>query len=166
MIQAALLFAQGAFGVGSALQTLSAGDAQARQLKLEAKREEVNATIRNNERLERLVNSMAINNASLAARGITSEGSPMAILKSDWLKYGQDAQRDLMQSQVTQLTLKARARSAQSMARLNAATSLLGTAIDIGKTGFTPKTTQLTAKQKAEVSADLDNLILNNPELF
>lgn len=136
MIQAAFLFLQGAAGLGSAYYGMEAGEIEAQQFELSAKQEQINATIRSNERMNRLVDAMALNNASLAARGITSGGSPSAILQADYQRMSDETQADLLDSKNVQLSLRGRAAASRFISKANAATSLLGTTIDIAKTGM------------------------------
>jgi hypothetical protein len=114
---------------------LDAGKADAQALKFQAEQEKINAQLRSNERQQRLLDSMAANNATLGARGITSEGSPQSILQADFKKASKEAQVDLLDSRMAQISLKAKAKAAVQMSRIQAVSSLLGTGIDIASTG-------------------------------
>lgn len=131
----ALLGIQAGGGLLAAQSEIEAGKIEERNLKFQAENETINARLRNNERMSRLLDVMAINNASLGMRGISSEGSPQTILEADVRKASRGAQSDLFTARSASLSLRARASAARRTSNIRAASSLLGTAADIGKTG-------------------------------
>jgi hypothetical protein len=120
----------------SAYSSLQAGKAQEQELKFQAEQERINAQLRSNERKQRLLDSMAANAAVLGSRGITSEGSPMEILQADFKAASKEAQVDLLDSRTAQISLRAQGDAARAMSRIQAASSLLGTATDVAATGL------------------------------
>lgn len=134
-IPAALLIAQGASKAGEIFSTLEAGKIEQRKLKFDADQVLLNAQRRTNDRLERLLDVMAINNASLGKRGIAQEGSPQNILESDFRKMSRVAQSDLLDARTANISLRSQASAVRRMSRIKAAGSLLGFAGDVGKTG-------------------------------
>lgn len=135
-IPAAMLFGAQLFSGGlSAFASLDAGKADAEALKFQANQEKINAQLRSNERQQRLLDAMAANNATLGARGITQEGSPTQILQADFKKASKEAQVDLLDSRMAQISLKAKAKAAVSLSRIQAASSLIGMGADIAATG-------------------------------
>ena len=139
-IPAMLLFgAQVGGGLLSADQTLRAGKIQEQELKYAADQEVINARLSGNERLERLLDSMSANNAALGGRGVTSEGSFSNILESDYKKFSNEELTNVQDSQVKELSLRYKADAARRISKINAFSSLLGTATNVAKTGFVPK---------------------------
>lgn len=133
-IPALLLFQGASAGLG-AFAELEAGKIEERALKFAAEQEGVNAQIRSNERKQRLLSAMAANNAALGGRGITAEGSPTTILQADYKAASKEAQQDLLNSRINQISLMSKAKSARTLSKLKAATSLLDTGYDMVKTG-------------------------------
>jgi len=134
-IQAALLMAQAAGGGLSALSSLEAGKIEEAALEFSAEQETINARLRQKERLERLVNSMAANNAALGGRGIAMQGSPLNILKADFQKASKEAQADLLDARSIELSLRSRAKAARLNSQIQALGTLFGTGADIVETG-------------------------------
>ena len=121
-------------GLGIAAE-LQAGEIESQALKTQVEQEKLNAQIRSNERKQRLLSSMAANNAALGARGITVEGSPTTILQADYKAASREAEADLLSTRINTLSLMSRAKSARQLSKLRAGTSLLTKTIDIAKTG-------------------------------
>lgn len=137
-VPAALLFVQGASALYGADQILKSGEIEERALNYQAQNEEINAQFRSIERRERLLDAMAANNAALGVRGVTSEGSPMTILEADYKNASQEEAIDLMDSRNAVVSLRAKAKAARKLSKINAFQSLLGTGVDMAKTGAKP----------------------------
>jgi len=138
-IPAALLFAQVGTSLFSAKLASDAAKQEARALEFKSEQEAVNVRLRNNARLEKLLDIVSTNNAATGARGIAPSGSPQRIMEDNFRMESRASQADLLNSRGIQLSLRARATATRRNSQIKAIGSLLGTGADIAKTGFKPK---------------------------
>lgn len=127
-----------AAGVGSAVQTYQAGQAAKAQYKVQAKQEADAARQREIERRRDLLTALASQVASAGAMGVsTRAGTGLAgIAQADI----NDSRRDMLVDRVNtgrsrNVLLKA-SKNAGTMGGLGAATSLLDSAVDLGRNGL------------------------------
>ena len=110
----------------SAGAQVSAGKQTARESELSAQTAEVAATQRETDRKERLAQAMATANAQAGAAGIAAfEGSPLTILQQSIENEQTATERDQFNTRISALTTRARGKSAQGIARIGAASTLL-----------------------------------------
>lgn len=110
----------------SAGAQVKAGRDAVAESELSAQTAELGATQREADRKERLAAAMATANAQAGASGIAAfEGSPLTILQQSIEAEETATERDMFNTRISALTTRARGKSAQSQARLGAATSLL-----------------------------------------
>ncbi len=134
-VPAALLFAQVGLSAAAGALRINAADEEAKALEFAADQEADNARIRNANRSERLLQIIATNNAARGASGVGTGGSAQIIMEDNIRKSSKAARADFMNSRSNQLSLKARASAARVNSRMQAITSLLGTGVDVAKTG-------------------------------
>ena len=121
----------------------SAGRAEARELEFQADNESINAVIRNNARLENLLNVMAANNVISGASGVAAfSGSPLTVLQENIKTASKRAVTDFGVARMNELSLRQSAFARRRASQLAAFGSLLGTGLNIAKTGVkTPTAT-------------------------
>ena len=107
-------------------QQRAAGDIAREESKVAILQEEVALTARERDRKSKLADALASQNASAGARGVAAfEGSPLTILKEDVRREDVASKRDVLQSQISQLTTKARGIVAQRTAKTKANIGLI-----------------------------------------
>ena len=110
----------------SAGAQVSAGKQSVRESELSAQTAEVAATQRETDRKERLAQAMATANAQAGAAGIAAfEGSPLTILQQSIENEQTATERDQFNTRISVLGARARGKSAQGIARIGAASTLL-----------------------------------------
>ena len=110
----------------SAGAQVSAGKQAVRESELSAQTAEVAATQREVDRKERLAQAMATANAQAGAAGIAAfEGSPLTILQQSIENEQTATERDQFNTRISVLGARARGKSAQGIARIGAASTLL-----------------------------------------
>lgn len=105
-----------------------AGQVNAAQAKLEATTEET-------ERKRRLTDAIAAQRALTGAAGIEESGSPLTVLQEDIRREEIGAERLQFQSELGQLTARARGQVQKRAANVRATTSLLGAASSAANLG-------------------------------
>lgn len=115
----------------------SAGKQEARALEFQADNESINAVIRNNARLDALLDAMAANNVANGASGVASfSGSPLTILQENIKTANRRAVADFTNARISELSLRASAFGRRRASQLAIFGSLLGTGVAIAKTGI------------------------------
>lgn len=116
----------GTAAVGSAVLQVQAGKIQSIQAKTAAKAEEGAALAREADRMARLNEALASQNAAAGAGGVLGfEGSPLTVMKEDTRRAEEATERDTTMSRIRALTLRSQGRIAQRQARTGAALGLL-----------------------------------------
>lgn len=116
----------GTAAVGSAVLQMEAGKIQNIQAKTAAKAEEGAALAREADRMARLNEALASQNAAAGAGGVLGfEGSPLTVMKEDTRRAEEATERDTTMSKIRSLTLRSQGRIAQRQARTGAALGLL-----------------------------------------
>jgi len=111
---------------GSAYMQMEAGKIQNIQAKTAAKAEEGAALSREADRMARLNEALASQNAAAGAGGVLSfEGSPLTVMKEDISREREATERDETMTRIRALTLRSQGRIAQRQARTGAALGLL-----------------------------------------
>lgn len=111
----------------SASQQYGAGQQFKAEADIQAKSEEVGAIQREADRKADLARAMASQTASAGARGIAAfEGSPLAVLQEDIRREEVATERDLFNSKMSQMTIKARGKAKAKQATIGAFTTLIG----------------------------------------
>jgi hypothetical protein len=137
---AALPIALGVMGGTSLLQygmTRSAGRIAKMESETQAKQIELGTVQREADRKEALARAMAAQIAESGAKGIASfEGSPLSILQADIAKEKEATRRDIGQSKIEAMTVRARGSVAKKQAYAQSYLNLIG---DVGKTAALSK---------------------------
>lgn len=106
--------------------TRNMGKVQELEAKTAAKSEEVAAVQREADRKSALADAMASQIASAGARGVSAfEGSPLSIMQEDIRREQTATERDILNTKLGAMTLRARGSAARSMARTQATLGLL-----------------------------------------
>ena len=122
----ALPFIAAAGTLLSAGAQMSAGRQAVKEAETSAQIAETAATQRERDRKERLAKALATANAQAGASGIMAfEGSPLTILQQSIENEQTATERDIFNTRISNLSTRARGRSAQGQAQIRAATSLI-----------------------------------------
>ncbi len=107
-------------------QKKAAGKIAQGEAEVAAKQEELAAVQREGDRKNRLAEVLASQNASAGARGVAAfEGSPLTILQEDIRKEEKATQRDIFQTRLKTMTIRARGALARRQATTGANIGLL-----------------------------------------
>jgi len=91
-----------------------------------AKAEEAAGVSRESDRKERLIEALASQNAAAGASGIAAfEGSPLSVMKEDIRREEKATGRDVFQTKLRAMTLRARGKIAERQAKTSAALGLI-----------------------------------------
>ena len=111
-------------------QKISAGSIAGGEAKIAAKQEELGAIQREGDRKSRLAEALASQIAGAGAKGIAAfEGSPLTILEEDIKTEERATERDILESRLKSIALKARGKVTRKQATAGA---LIGLVKDIG----------------------------------
>ena len=125
MVYAAI--AVGTAATGSAYMQIQAGEIQNIEAKTAAKAEEGAAVSREADRMARLNEALASQNAAAGAGGVMSfEGSPLTVMQEDTRRAEEDTLRDEGMTKIRAMTIRSRGRMAKRQARTGAYLGLLG----------------------------------------
>jgi len=150
-----LAFQIGGSLFGGALEA-SAGRAEARALEFAADNESINAIIRNNERLDRLIDVMAANNVTSGASGVQAfSGSPLTVLQENIKTASKRGISDFNNARLSELSLRSTAFARRRSSQLSVFASLLGTSANIAKTGITSAIATPGANPFTPIAPDL-----------
>lgn len=109
------------FGLERAQGDIARGEAE-----VAAKSEEAAGVQREADRKGRLAEALASQNAAAGAGGIAAfEGSPLSVMQEDVRRESVATERDVFQTKLKALTLRARGRVAQKQARTAATLGLI-----------------------------------------
>jgi len=123
---AALGIAGASFGLQRAGGKIARGQAE-----VAAKAEEAAGVSREADRKERLIEALASQNAAAGAGGIAAfEGSPLSVMKEDIRREAKATERDVFQTRLRAMTLRARGKIAERQAKTSAAIGLITTATE------------------------------------
>lgn len=107
-------------------QTKAAGKIAQGEAEVAAKQEELAAVQREGDRKNRLAEALASQNASAGARGVAAfEGSPLTILQEDIRREEKATERDIFQTKLKTMTIRARGALARKQAKTAASIGLL-----------------------------------------
>jgi len=107
-------------------QTKAAGKIARGEAEVAAKQEELAAVQREGDRKARLAEALASQNAAAGAGGIAAfEGSPLTILQEDIKSEKRATERDVFQTELGAMTLRARGKIAERQARTAANIGLI-----------------------------------------
>ena len=111
---------------GSMLSGIASGNQQAAAYKMQAQQEEFAAKDREVSRRQRLVANLASQNAYRGASGVRAfEGSPAAMMKSDWQSFDYDQSMGAANLAMSTSSLLESGKYAQQSGYMSAGTSLL-----------------------------------------
>ena len=111
---------------GSIITSIQAGNAQKANYEMQAQQEEFAAKDREVSRRQRLISSLASQNAARGASGVRAfEGSPAAMMKSDWQSFDYDQSMGDANTAMSVSSLLESGRYAQQSGYTSAGTSLL-----------------------------------------
>ena len=109
------------FGASRAQGSIARGEAE-----VAAEQEEAAGVSREADRKERLAEALASQNASAGAGGIAAfEGSPLSVMKEDIRKESQATDRDVFQTKLRSMTLRAGGKVAERQAKTAANIGLI-----------------------------------------
>ncbi len=109
------------FGLQRAQGDIARGEAE-----VAAKSEEAAGVSREADRKARLAEALASQNAAAGAGGIAAfEGSPLSIMQEDIRRESVATERDVFQTRLRAMTLRARGKIAQKQARTGATIGLI-----------------------------------------
>jgi len=112
--------------IASFQQQKASGKIAQGQAEVQAKAEEAAGVSRESDRKARLAEALASQNASAGAAGITAfEGSPLSVMKEDIRREGQATERDVFQTKLRALTLRAGGKIARQQAKSQATLGLI-----------------------------------------
>lgn len=136
--QMALLGASAASAIGSAYQMREAGQVAKAQYKEQARQEADSARQREIDRRRDLIRALASQNATAGATGVsTRAGTGLAgIAQYDIKETRRDSLVDRVNTGRSRNMLLKAGKNAQTMGNLGAATSLLDSAVDLGRNGI------------------------------
>ena len=102
------------------------GDVARGEAEIAAKAEEAAGVSREADRKGRLAEALASQNASAGASGVAAfEGSPLSVMKEDVRREKVATERDVFQTKLKAMTLKARGKIAQRQAKTGANIGLI-----------------------------------------
>jgi len=112
-------------------QKRGAGKIAQREAEIGARSEELAAIAREGDRKERLASALATQTARAGAGGISAfEGSPLSVLQESIRAEETATERDVFQTRLSAMTIRARGQVARRQASARAFTGLIG---DVGK---------------------------------
>lgn len=142
---AGLFGSAGAFGltqtlmtvgkVGSVLMGMQQSRMQAAALEDQATDEKIRANEESIARREKLIETLAMNNAKAGASGILNVGTPENIKETDIKRFEDTEKRAGLASKVTQNSLRRQAKTTKTGGTLGAAISLVDYGTNIRNTG-------------------------------
>lgn len=134
------------FGLTRAQGAIARGEAE-----VAAKSEEAAGVSREADRKERLAQALASQNAAAGAGGIAAfEGSPLTVMKEDIRRESEATGRDIFQTKLRAMTLRAQGKIAERQAKTAANIGLI-TAGEKRLGAFIGAREQAKAKAKARV---------------
>lgn len=119
-------------------QTRAAGSVAQGQAEVAAKAEEAAGVSRESDRKARLAEALASQNATAGAGGIAAfEGSPLSVMKEDVRRESVATERDVFQTKLRAMTIRAGGKIAKQQARLSAGIGLISAVEDAGSKAAT-----------------------------
>lgn len=117
------------FGLSRAQGSIARGESE-----VAAKSEEAAGVSRESDRKERLAQALSSQSATAGASGIAAfEGSPLSIMKEDIRRESKATERDVFQTKLKAMTLRARGKIAERQAKTGANLGLITSIEEISR---------------------------------